>query len=99
MRREFADVRGRSKVFVGEVYDFKDPYWRVRYQDGDWEELNRQYVKLRRSWRQLQLQPGAQDGPDEWKQELAISAETVFKRRVWLRSSADRRGSILLSSD
>ena len=22
------------------VYDFSDPYWLVRYLEGDWEELN-----------------------------------------------------------
>ena len=44
VRREFADIRGRRKVFVGEVYDFSNPYWRVRYPDGDWEELNRHEV-------------------------------------------------------
>ena len=26
---------------VGQVYDFQVPYWRVRYPDGDWEELTR----------------------------------------------------------
>ena len=26
VRREFADVRGRRKVFLREVYDFSDPY-------------------------------------------------------------------------
>ena len=41
VRKELADVRGRRKVFLGEVYDFSDRYWRVRYPDGDWEELNR----------------------------------------------------------
>eukprot|EP00903_Cladosiphon_okamuranus_P014016 g13034.t1 len=25
----------------GQVYDFKAPYWRVRYPDGNWEELTR----------------------------------------------------------
>ena len=28
-----------------EGYHCDDPYWRVRYQDGDWEELNHQDVK------------------------------------------------------
>ena len=32
-------------MFLGEVYDFSDPYWRVNYLEGDWEELNRQEVK------------------------------------------------------
>lgn len=25
----------------GQVYDFKEPYWRVRYSDGNWEDLTR----------------------------------------------------------
>ncbi|CAM9997371.1 unnamed protein product [Pylaiella littoralis] len=25
----------------GQVYDFKAPYWRVRYSDGNWEDLTR----------------------------------------------------------
>ena len=45
VRKELADVRGRRKVFLGEVYDFSDPCWRVRYLEGDWEELNRHEVK------------------------------------------------------
>ena len=45
VRREFADIRGRRRGFVGEMYDISDPYWRVRYLDGDWEELNRHEVK------------------------------------------------------
>ena len=45
VRGELADVCGRRKVFLGEVYDFIHPCWRVRYPDGDWEELNRHEVK------------------------------------------------------
>ena len=30
---------------MGEVCDFSDPYWRVRYPDGDRQELNRQEIK------------------------------------------------------
>lgn len=45
IRREFADIRGRRKAFVGEVYNFKNPPWRVSYQDGDWDEANRQEFK------------------------------------------------------
>ena len=36
---------GNTKVFRGKVYDFSDPYWRVRYSDGDWEELNRREIR------------------------------------------------------
>ena len=25
----------------GQVYDFKAPYWRLRYSNGNWEELTR----------------------------------------------------------
>lgn len=39
--REFADGEGNTKVFRGKVKDFADPYWRVEYADGDWEELTR----------------------------------------------------------
>ena len=35
IRGAVADFRGRKKIFVGEVYDVRDPYWRVRYPDGD----------------------------------------------------------------
>ena len=45
VRNEWADVRGRRKVFLGEIYDFSDPYWGARYLEGDWEELNRHEVK------------------------------------------------------
>ena len=67
-----AEIRGRRMVFLREVYDFSDPYWRVRYPDGDWEEMNRQQIKRGRSWRQLQFEPGVRDGssgePDgTWK--------------------------------
>ena len=37
--RELAYIRDRRKVFVDEVYDYRDPYWRVRYPGGDWEQL------------------------------------------------------------
>ena len=45
VRREFADNRGRRRVFVGEVYDFCNPCWQVRYPDVNWEELDRHEVK------------------------------------------------------
>ena len=28
-----------------EIYGFNDPYWQMRYPDGDWEELNRREIK------------------------------------------------------
>ena len=39
--REFADSEGHSKVFKATVFDYSDPYWRVEYPDGDWEELTK----------------------------------------------------------
>ena len=33
-------VKGEPKVMEGQVFDFRHPYWRVKYEDGDWEELN-----------------------------------------------------------
>ena len=39
--RPFEGTDGVSRVAVGQVYDFQVPYWRVRYPDGDWEELSR----------------------------------------------------------
>ena len=35
---------GVRRVAVGRAYDFQMPYWRVRYPDGDWEELSRSEV-------------------------------------------------------
>ena len=43
VRKELADIRGRRKVFLREVHDFIDLYWRVRY--GDWQEPNSQELK------------------------------------------------------
>ena len=60
VRREFADFRGQRKVSKGDVYDFSDPCWRVRYPDGDWEELDCQEIKGGKSWRQLQPKPVVQ---------------------------------------
>ena len=39
--REFADSEGHLKVFRAKVFDYCDPYWRVEYTDGDWEELTK----------------------------------------------------------
>ena len=33
-----------SVIIVGQVYDYRAPYWRVQYDDNDWEELSRQEV-------------------------------------------------------
>ena len=48
--REFADAEGNKKRHLSKVFDYKSPYWRVRYADGDWEELNeREILKARRA--------------------------------------------------
>ena len=39
--REFVDSEGKSKVWIATVLDYSDPYWRVEYPDGDWEELTK----------------------------------------------------------
>ena len=31
---------GEDIVMKGQVYEYVDPYWRVLYEDGDWEELS-----------------------------------------------------------
>ena len=41
VERPFEGTDGVSRAAVGQVYDFQVPYWRVRYPDWDWEELNR----------------------------------------------------------
>ena len=69
--KELADVRGRRKVFLGEVYDFSDPCWRVRYLEGDGRSGIVTKSNKERSWRQLQLEPVVREsGPSE-------------SRRVW----------------
>ena len=48
--REFADAQGNKKHHLSKVFDYKSLYWRVRYTDGDWEELNeREILKARRA--------------------------------------------------
>ena len=36
---------GQAIAFTRVIYNFNEPYWRVRYPDGDWEELHGQQVK------------------------------------------------------
>jgi len=43
--RIFTDAEGQPKVFKAKVYDYCDPYWRVEYPDGDWEELTKREVE------------------------------------------------------
>lgn len=47
VRGELTDIHGRRKVFLREVYYFSDPYCRLRYSEGDQQELNRQEIKWR----------------------------------------------------
>ena len=48
--REFADAEGNKKRYLSKVFDYKSPYWRVWYADGDWEELHeREILKGRNS--------------------------------------------------
>ena len=44
--REFADREGHLKVFRAAVFDYCDPYLRVEYPDGDWEELTKREVTV-----------------------------------------------------
>ena len=43
--RELTDQGGHAVIRKGRVCDFGDPYWRVEYPDGDWEELSRRELR------------------------------------------------------
>ena len=43
--RDFPDRQGRIQRYRTEVYDYKTPYWRVRHEDGDREELTRTKIE------------------------------------------------------
>ena len=43
--RDFPDQQGRIQRCKIEVYDYENPYWRVRHADGDWEELTRPEIE------------------------------------------------------
>jgi len=43
--RELHDLDGNVVVSRGKVCDFCDPYWRVEFGDGDWEELTRRELQ------------------------------------------------------
>ena len=46
--RKFTDAEGNKKRHLSKVFDYKSPYWRVWYADGDWEKLNeREILKAR----------------------------------------------------
>ena len=53
MWREFVDMEGRTYRHRADVYDYKTPYYRVRHEDGDWEELTRTEVDRGRKERFL----------------------------------------------
>lgn len=44
VRQSFTDGGGQVSEQTGVVYDFREPYWKVRYPDGDWEELSRREI-------------------------------------------------------
>ena len=43
--RELTDGSGNIITNRGKVCDFFDPYWRVEFSDGDWEELTRRELR------------------------------------------------------
>ena len=43
--RELRDKDGNIIFSRGKVCDFYDPYWRVEFSDGDWEELTRRELR------------------------------------------------------
>ena len=46
MGREFVDSEGLATTFKATVFDYCDPYWRVEYPDGDWEELTKREMNV-----------------------------------------------------
>ena len=45
VRWEFVDGMGQAKAFTGVIYEFNEPYGRLRYPDGGCEEQKYQHVK------------------------------------------------------
>eukprot|EP00752_Nemacystus_decipiens_P005076 g4607.t1 len=43
--RELQDNNANVIITRGKVCDFYDPYWRVEFSDGDWEELTRRELR------------------------------------------------------
>ena len=39
VRERFEDNQGNVLEFEGEVFDFRQPFYRIKYADGDWEEM------------------------------------------------------------
>ena len=42
------ELRNKDENIIfsrGKVCDFYDPYWRVEFSDGDWEELTRRELR------------------------------------------------------
>ncbi|CAM9308427.1 unnamed protein product, partial [Sphacelaria rigidula] len=47
IRKQFVDSQGERQEFNGEVFDFRQPYYRIKYEDGDWEEMTPSEVSSR----------------------------------------------------
>lgn len=60
LKRYFTKLTGLRMVVMEKVRDFRNTYWRVRYPEGSWEELNRQAVSRGGLKEQLQLEHGVQ---------------------------------------
>ena len=43
--RELQDKDGNIILSRGKICDFYDPYWRVAFSDGDWEELTKRDLR------------------------------------------------------
>ena len=41
VRKQFEDSQGKLREFEGVVFDFRRPFYRIKYGDGDWEEMTR----------------------------------------------------------
>ena len=43
--RELKDKEGNIILSRGKICDFYDPYWRVEFSNGNWEELTRRELR------------------------------------------------------
>ena len=48
--RELKDKDENIILSMGKICDFYDPYWRVGFSDGDWEELTRRELRHGITW-------------------------------------------------
>ena len=99
IRRDIVDIRGRRKVFVGEVHDFRDPY---RQSEVSRRGLGEAESSRNQAWLGFdecfslnrvseidpaggRMRPGKANHQElQRKKESATSTRTVFKRRNWL---------------